>query len=76
MYFKYKSFEILNTYCNLIFQVSAPPNIKDALKHCMTAKKLLRQVSAPAGQLLPQQGLDTKLVLDSKILPGSKEEKQ
>lgn len=33
--------------------VANPPNFKDALKHCMTAKKLLRQVSAPAGQLLP-----------------------
>lgn len=37
--------------------VTDPPNIKDALKHCMTAKKLLRQVSAPAGELLPQQGI-------------------
>lgn len=34
--------------------VTSPPNIKEALRHCMTAKRLLRQVSAPAGQLLPQ----------------------
>ncbi|XP_054707683.1 uncharacterized protein LOC129217411 [Uloborus diversus] len=34
--------------------VSSPPNIKEALKNCMTAKRLLRQVSAPAGQLLTQ----------------------
>lgn len=54
--------------------ITAPPNIKDALKHCMTAKRLLRQVSAPAGQLLPQQGLYIKLAYDNKILPESKEE--
>ncbi|CAL1273345.1 unnamed protein product [Larinioides sclopetarius] len=35
-------------------QVTSPPNFKDALKNCMSAKRLLRQVSAPAGQLLPQ----------------------
>ncbi|KAG8195092.1 hypothetical protein JTE90_029671 [Oedothorax gibbosus] len=29
-----------------------PPTLKDALKHSMTAKRLLRQVSAPAGQLI------------------------
>ncbi|KFM70349.1 hypothetical protein X975_19489, partial [Stegodyphus mimosarum] len=34
--------------------VNSPPNFKEALKNCMTAKRLLRQVSAPAGQLLPQ----------------------
>ncbi|GIY20510.1 uncharacterized protein CDAR_71401 [Caerostris darwini] len=35
-------------------QVTSPPNFKDALKNCMSAKRLMRQVSAPAGQLLPQ----------------------
>lgn len=39
-------------------QVTSPPNFKDALKNCMSAKRLLRQVSAPAGQLLPQPGVE------------------
>ncbi|XP_042900222.1 uncharacterized protein [Parasteatoda tepidariorum] len=34
-------------------KIANPPNFKDALKHCMTAKRLLRQVSAPAGVVLP-----------------------
>lgn len=34
---------------------SSPPNIKDALKNCITAKKLLRQASAPAGQLMTKE---------------------
>ncbi|GFY62339.1 uncharacterized protein TNIN_211461 [Trichonephila inaurata madagascariensis] len=38
--------------------VTSPPNFKDALKNCMSAKRLLRQVSAPAGQLLPQPGVE------------------
>lgn len=33
----------------------SPPSIKDALKNCITAKKLIRQASAPAGQLVTMQ---------------------
>ncbi|KAF8782578.1 uncharacterized protein LOC129963517 isoform X2 [Argiope bruennichi] len=40
-------------------QVTSPPNFKDALKNCMSAKRLMRQVSAPAGQLLPQPVVET-----------------